>query len=98
MFIRFKTGGTWQVTVGSDNYNSLLGPSPPTLVVFPEFAYANPASWQKLVAHPVLNNNGVAIFISTPCGRNHFHGLYCEFAKAGNAGRPRLVRPATDYR
>ena len=78
MFIRFKTGGTWQV-VGSDNYNSLLG-SPPTLVVFSEFAYANPASWQKL-SPILLNNNGVAIFISTPCGRNHFHGLY-EFAKA----------------
>ena len=77
MFIRFHNGSTWQV-VGSDNYDSLIG-SPPVGVVFSEFAYANPASWQKL--SPILmNNGGWAIFLSTPYGRNHFHGLY-EFAK-----------------
>jgi hypothetical protein len=77
MFIRFKNGSTWQV-VGSDNYDSLIG-SPPIGIVFSEFAYANPASWQKL--SPILmNNKGWAIFPSTPYGRNHFHGLY-EYAR-----------------
>ena len=81
MFIRFKNGSTWQV-VGSDNYNSLIG-SPPVGVVFSEFAYANPASWQKI--SPILiNNGGWAAFISTPFGRNHFHGLY-EYARTDPA-------------
>ncbi len=78
MFIRLKIGSTWQV-VGSDNFQSLIG-SPPILVVFSEFAYANPVAWQKI--SPILmNNGGIAAFISTPCGRNHFHGLY-EYAKS----------------
>lgn len=84
MFIRFKDGATWQV-VGSDNYDSLLG-SPPTLVVFSEYAYANPAAWQK-ISPILLNNGGVAIFISTPFGRNHFHGLYEHALEEMRAGR-----------
>ena len=78
MFIRFKIGSTWQV-VGSDNYDSLIG-SPPIGVVFSEFAYANPAAWQK-ISPILLNNGGWAAFISTPCGRNHFHGIY-EYARS----------------
>jgi len=78
MFMRLKIGSTWQV-VGSDNFQSLIG-SPPILVVFSEFAYANPVAWQKI--SPILmNNGGIAAFISTPCGRNHFHGLY-EYARS----------------
>lgn len=73
MFIRFHNGSTWQV-VGSDNYDSLIG-SPPIGVVFSEFAYANPMAWQKL-SPILLNNNGWAIFPSTPYGRNHYHGLH----------------------
>lgn len=78
MFIRFKNGSTWQV-VGSDNYDSLIG-SPPIGLTFSEYAYANPAAWQKL-SPILLNNGGWAAFISTPCGRNHFHGLY-EYANS----------------
>jgi hypothetical protein len=78
MFMRLKIGSTWQV-VGSDNFQSLIG-SPPILVVFSEYAYANPIAWQKI--SPILmNNGGIAAFISTPCGRNHFHGLY-EYARS----------------
>jgi hypothetical protein len=44
-----------------------------------EFAYANPIAWQKL--SPILAaNGGWALFITTPFGRNHAHGLY-EYAK-----------------
>jgi phage terminase large subunit len=77
MFIRFKNGSTWQV-VGSDNYDSLVG-SPPTGVVFSEYAMADPNAWAFL--RPILaENNGWAIFISTPRGRNHFARLV-EYAK-----------------
>lgn len=72
MFIRFKSGSSWQV-VGSDNFNSLVG-SPPAGVVGSEWALANPLAWAYL--RPILaENNGWAVFISTPRGRNHFHKL-----------------------
>ena len=68
MFIRFKTGATWQV-VGSDRYNSLVG-TPPAGVVLSEWALANPSAWAYLA--PILaENGGWATFITTPRGRNH---------------------------
>lgn len=77
MFIRFKNGSTWQV-VGSDNYNSLVG-SPPVMVVFSEYALADPNSWAYL--RPILaENGGRAVFISSSRGRNHFAKLV-EFAQ-----------------
>ena len=79
MFIRFLNGSTWQV-VGSDNYDSLVG-SPPVGVVFSEYALADPSSWSFL--RPILaENDGWALFISTPRGRNHFARLV-EYAQAG---------------
>ena len=68
MFIKFKSGATWQV-VGSDNYNSLVG-SPPYGVVFSEWALANPAAYAYL-APILLENGGWAMFITTPRGENH---------------------------
>jgi phage terminase large subunit len=68
MFIRFKNGSTWQV-IGSDNYDSLVG-TPPAGIVFSEWARANPASWGYL-APILLENDGWALFITTPIGRNH---------------------------
>lgn len=68
MFIRFKTGSTWQV-VGSDNFDNLVG-SPPVGVVYSEWALANPRAWAML--RPILDENGGwALFITTPRGRNH---------------------------
>lgn len=73
MLIRFKNGSTWQV-VGSDNYNSLVG-SPPVGVVYSEWSLANPLSWGYI--RPILaENNGWALFIYTPRGRNHGKDLY----------------------
>jgi phage terminase large subunit len=73
MFIRFKNGSTWQL-VGSDNYNSLVG-SPPVVLVGSEWALADPAAWAFL--RPILaNNGGVAMFISTPRGQNHFAKMH----------------------
>lgn len=68
MFIRFKSGSTWQV-VGSDRYNSAVG-TPPAGIVFSEWALSNPAAWGYL-APILLENGGWARFITTPRGRNH---------------------------
>lgn len=78
MLIRLRCGSTWQV-IGSDNYQSLVG-TPPVGIVFSEFARADPAAWAYLA--PILaENNGWAIFVSTPLGRNHLHQLY-EMARS----------------
>lgn len=72
MFIRFKTGATWQV-VGSDSYNSTVG-SPPAGVIFSEWSLSNPAAWGYIA--PILEENGGwAAFITTPRGKNHAHGM-----------------------
>lgn len=68
MSIEFVNGAVWQV-VGSDNFNSLVG-SPPRGVVFSEWSLANPAAWGYI--RPILaENNGWAIRIYTPRGKNH---------------------------
>lgn len=68
MAIRFKNGSLWRV-VGSDNYESLLGSSP-CGVVFSEWALADPNAWAFL--RPILRENqGWALFITTPRGDNH---------------------------
>lgn len=73
MFIEFKCGSTWQV-IGSDNYNSLVG-SPPIGIVFSEWALANPSAWGYL--SPILEeNDGWAVFITTPRGNNHAARMY----------------------
>ena len=73
MFIRFKNGSTWTV-IGSDNYDTLVG-SPPAGICFSEWSRANPASWAYLA--PILvENNGWALFITTPLGNNHAKSMF----------------------
>ena len=77
MKLRLKNGSLFQV-IGSDNIDSLMGTNP-KIVVFSEYALQDPAAWDYI--RPILLvNKGVAIFISTPRGRNHFHEL-CLTAK-----------------
>lgn len=72
MFIEFINGSTWQV-VGSDNFNSLVG-SAVAGMVFSEYAISNPSSWGYM--SPILKeNDGWALFISTPRGHNHFESM-----------------------
>lgn len=73
MFIRFKNGSTWQV-LGSDNYDALVG-TPPIGVVYSEWALSNPQAW-SLVRPIMLENDGWAIFITTPRGRNHAYRMF----------------------
>jgi len=62
------------IFVGSENYDSLRGTNP-VGCIFSEYAYQHPQCYPTL--RPVLlNNNGFAIFISTPFGENHFFNLF----------------------
>jgi phage terminase large subunit len=68
MFIRFKSGSTWQL-IGSDRYDSTVGAGP-VWITYSEWALANPSAWAY--HRPMLEeNNGTACFITTPRGRNH---------------------------
>lgn len=68
MLIETVNGSVWQMA-GSDNYDSLVG-SNPVGVVFTEWALSNPEAWDYI--RPILlENDGWALFISTPRGRNH---------------------------
>ena len=73
MKIRFKNGSLLQI-VGSDNFDRLMGTNPQG-VVFSEYALQDPRAYQYI--RPILTaNNGWAIFISTPRGKNHLWDLY----------------------
>ena len=73
MKIKLINGSMFQM-VGSDNIDSIMGTNP-KIVVFSEYAMQNPQAWDYI--RPILRaNGGVAIFISTPRGKNHFYDLY----------------------
>ena len=73
MKIRFKNGSLLQLC-GSDNYDSLMGTNP-SLCVFSEYALQDPRAYQYI--RPILTaNDGIALFISTPRGKNHLWELY----------------------
>lgn len=73
MKIRFKNGSLLQL-VGSDNYDGLVGTNPQG-VVFSEYALQDPRAYQFI--RPILTaNDGWALFISTPRGKNHLWELY----------------------
>lgn len=73
MKIRFKNGSLFQI-VGSDNYDSLVGTNPQACV-FSEYALQDPRAYQFI--RPILTaNDGWALFISTPRGKNHLWELY----------------------
>jgi phage terminase large subunit len=73
MFLRYKNGSTFQV-IGSDEYDRTVGSSPAG-IVFSEWALSNPSAWAYM--RPILEeNNGWALFISTPRGRNHCKTMY----------------------
>lgn len=73
MKVRFTNGSLFQL-IGSDNIDALMGTNP-HIVVFSEYALQDPSAWDYI--RPILRvNNGIAIFISTPRGRNHFWELF----------------------
>ena len=73
MFIRFKCGSTWQM-IGSDRYDATVGAGVAG-IVYSEWALGNPSAWAY--HRPMLEeNNGSALFITTPRGRNHAKAMY----------------------
>lgn len=73
MKVRFKNGSLLQL-VGSDNVDGLVGTNPQG-VVFSEYALQDPRAYQFL--RPILiANDGWAMFLSTPRGKNHMWELY----------------------
>lgn len=68
MKVRLGNGSTWQV-LGSDNFDSLVGASVAG-VVMSEWSLAKPDAWAHI--RPILlENDGWALFLWTPRGRNH---------------------------
>ena len=81
MLIETLNGSVWQMA-GSDNFDSLVG-SNPVGVVFSEWSLANPVAWDYI--RPILvENDGWALFIYTPRGRNHAYGTYMQALEADN--------------
>ena len=81
MLLRAANGSVWQMA-GSDNYDSLVG-SNPVGVVFSEWSLANPEAWEYI--RPILvENDGWALFIFTPRGRNHGYSTYVNALGADN--------------
>jgi phage terminase large subunit len=68
MFIRFVNGSTWQV-IGSDRYDATVGAGVAG-ITYSEHALSNPSAWAY--HRPMVEeNDGWAVFITTPRGRNH---------------------------
>lgn len=66
--------GSRLVLAGSNNYDSLMGTNPVT-VIYSEFALHHPLSRQYL--NPILvQNGGLEVIQSTPRGRNHLYDVY----------------------
>lgn len=73
MKIELVNGSLIQV-VGTDNYDSIRGTNP-CFCVFSEFAFQDYRAWE--VVRPILDaNDGVAIFNTTPNGKNHAYKMY----------------------
>jgi len=52
----------------------------PSFVIMSEYAYMDPESWYTLEPR-VSQNDGTALFLSTPNGQNHFYHLYNHAAR-----------------
>src|SRR5262252_7525760 len=94
MMIRFTNGSTWQI-IGSDRFDSTVG-SGVAGITYSEWALSNPSAWA--FHRPMLvENDGWAVFISTPRGFNHCKSMYdyarvtpgwfCELLTAKDTGQ-----------
>jgi len=81
MKIHFKNGSLIQV-IGSDSYDTSLVGSNPRAIIFTEWALSDPRAYQ--FSRPILTaNEGWALFIGTPRGKNHMWETY-QIAKNSN--------------
>ncbi len=74
MRLRFVNGSVIQI-IGSNDYDTALVGTNAKFMIFSEYSLQDPRAYQ--FARPILTaNNGVALFLSTPRGRNHLYDLY----------------------
>jgi|SRR5580692_5107898 phage terminase large subunit len=79
MMIKLKTGSIYCV-MGVDGKNAQRARGMnPTGIILSEYAFMDPMSWQTIEPR-ITQNNGIAVFLSTPNGQNHFYQLY-NYAK-----------------
>ena len=75
MMIKLKTGSVYSV-MGLDGKNAQRARGMnPRFVILSEYAFMDPSAWQTIEPR-ITQNNGTAIFLSTPNGQNHFYQLY----------------------
>ena len=74
--LTFPSGGMIQARTGKrpDHLRGGWG----DYIILDEFAYQDQAVWDKVCAPMLLDNDGTAIFISTPDKRNHFYYMYLQ--------------------
>lgn len=61
--------------IGSDSYDTSLVGTNPRMVVFSEYALADPRAYHYV--RPILNaNGGKLVILSTPRGKNHLYDIY----------------------
>lgn len=74
MRIRLKNGSVIQI-IGSDNYDNTLIGTNPIGMVFSEYALQDERAYA--FSKPILSaNDGWALFLSTPRGKNHLYDLF----------------------
>lgn len=74
MKIHMVNGSLIQV-IGSDSYDTSLVGTNPQGVIFSEYALQDPRAYQFV--RPILSaNDGWAVFLSTPRGKNHLWEIY----------------------
>ncbi len=73
MKLIFKNGSIFQC-LGTENPHAIRGTNP-IGCIFSEYAYQNPQIWE-IISPILLENNGWAVFNTTPNGKNHAYRLY----------------------
>jgi hypothetical protein len=74
MRLRFINGSVIQL-IGSNDYDTALVGTNAKFMVFSEYSLQDPRAYQ--FARPILTaNQGTALFLSTPRGRNHLYDLF----------------------
>lgn len=89
MIIEFQNGAIYAL-MGLDGKNAQRARGMnPSFVILSEYAFMDPESWRTLEPR-VKQNQGTALFISTPNGQNHFYDLY-NYAKKDKSYYTSLV-------
>lgn len=75
MSIEFWNGSIYRV-MGLDGKNAAAARGMnPQFIILSEYAYMDPESWYTIEPR-ISQNDGTAVFLSTPNGQNHFYHLY----------------------